>query len=430
MSAAYPLAGRSKFTPWVSKLFFELCHHHDHLARLGDRALCVFSFWRSNSFVTIIEFKLTTLAGFVLVPFALWNKTSFLAERVLGNVIASGVKLMVLAIIIRRRLDHFWNSITSDFHARRSVTLEEAAATILGSLSLLALGIFGPRHCDGPCFAGAPQLGRGRCRCDRCWNRRCSDLGAGALGGAGARAAANGYWREPIRRARRRLYGGRRECSVDAWQSSVRSVRFARRSSRRGRRRPTALSPPRWQSARSSASRAFGDPGDAFNAGSRAAFTATGGKIAGSSAVKSMAPANAAPDWAQKLRREQGMRDAGLTATHVISSAAIGPAALTRRALDRMTNDVQALFNQLWRNAAAGNALHTRADKSWDQRMGSALVPGRQLAACRLCFLFSSPAFLLARLIWQSNRSIITPYVVEVDMARRRACGWPGYGGV
>ena len=35
-------------------------------------------------FITILEFKLTTLAGFVLVPFALWNKTAFLAERVRG----------------------------------------------------------------------------------------------------------------------------------------------------------------------------------------------------------------------------------------------------------------------------------------------------------------------------------------------------------
>ena len=51
-------------------------------------------------FVTIIEFKLTTLAGFVLVPFALWNRTSFLAERVLGNVVSSGVKVMVLAVIV------------------------------------------------------------------------------------------------------------------------------------------------------------------------------------------------------------------------------------------------------------------------------------------------------------------------------------------
>ena len=41
-------------------------------------------------FVTILEFKLTSLAGFVLVPFALWNRTCFLAERVLGNVISSG----------------------------------------------------------------------------------------------------------------------------------------------------------------------------------------------------------------------------------------------------------------------------------------------------------------------------------------------------
>ncbi|WP_049232963.1 type IV secretion system protein, partial [Pseudomonas aeruginosa] len=51
-------------------------------------------------FITLIEFKLTTLAGFVLVPFALWNKTSFLAEKVLGNVVASGVKVLVLAVIV------------------------------------------------------------------------------------------------------------------------------------------------------------------------------------------------------------------------------------------------------------------------------------------------------------------------------------------
>jgi type IV secretion system protein TrbL len=50
-------------------------------------------------FVTLIEFKLTTLAGFILVPFGLFGKTAFLAERVLGNVVASGVKVLVLAVI-------------------------------------------------------------------------------------------------------------------------------------------------------------------------------------------------------------------------------------------------------------------------------------------------------------------------------------------
>jgi len=44
-------------------------------------------------FVTLIEFKLTTLAGFVLIPFGLFGKTAFAVERVLGNVISSGVKV-------------------------------------------------------------------------------------------------------------------------------------------------------------------------------------------------------------------------------------------------------------------------------------------------------------------------------------------------
>ena len=42
-------------------------------------------------FVSLIEFKLTTLAGFVLVPFGLFGRTAFLAEKVLGNVVSSGV---------------------------------------------------------------------------------------------------------------------------------------------------------------------------------------------------------------------------------------------------------------------------------------------------------------------------------------------------
>jgi len=45
-------------------------------------------------FISLIEFKLTTLTGFVLIPFALFNKTAFLAEKVLGNVVASGVKIL------------------------------------------------------------------------------------------------------------------------------------------------------------------------------------------------------------------------------------------------------------------------------------------------------------------------------------------------
>lgn len=51
-------------------------------------------------FVSLIEFKLSTLCGFVLIPFGLFGKTAFAAERVLGNVISSGVKVLVLAVVV------------------------------------------------------------------------------------------------------------------------------------------------------------------------------------------------------------------------------------------------------------------------------------------------------------------------------------------
>ncbi len=79
------------------------------LALLGAWFIVVLAFFvlAVQLFITILEFKLTTLAGFVLVPFALWNKTSFLAERVLGNVVSSGIKVMVLAVIIGIRSSFF-----------------------------------------------------------------------------------------------------------------------------------------------------------------------------------------------------------------------------------------------------------------------------------------------------------------------------------
>lgn len=120
--------------------------------------LFAFFFIAIQLFVTIIEFKLTTLAGFVLVPFALWNKTSFLAEKVLGNVIASGVKLMVLAVIVGIGSTLF-SAVTAGI-TPGAVTLEEAATIILASLALFALGIFGPGIASG-LVSGAPQLGAG-----------------------------------------------------------------------------------------------------------------------------------------------------------------------------------------------------------------------------------------------------------------------------
>jgi type IV secretion system protein TrbL len=109
-------------------------------------------------FVTLLEFKLTTLAGFILIPFGLFGKTAFLAERVLGNVVSSGVKVLVLAVIIGIGSTLF-SEFTQGF-AGAQPTLEDACAIMLAALSLLGLGIFGPGIANG-IVSGGPQLGAG-----------------------------------------------------------------------------------------------------------------------------------------------------------------------------------------------------------------------------------------------------------------------------
>src|SRR3546814_9030661 len=54
-------------------------------------------------FITVIAFKLVTLAGFVLIPFAFFDRTEFMAERVLGHIISSGIQVMPLAFITARK---------------------------------------------------------------------------------------------------------------------------------------------------------------------------------------------------------------------------------------------------------------------------------------------------------------------------------------
>lgn len=109
-------------------------------------------------FITVIEFKLTSLAGFVLVPFAFWNKSAFLAERVLGNVITSGIKVMVLAVIIGIGSTYF-SQFTSG-STGQDVTVAQAMSLVLASLTFLGLAIFGPGIASG-LVSGAPQLGAG-----------------------------------------------------------------------------------------------------------------------------------------------------------------------------------------------------------------------------------------------------------------------------
>jgi len=132
-------------------------------------------------FVTLIEFKLTTLAGFVLIPFGLFGKTAFAAERVLGNVMSSGIKVLVLAVIVGIGSTLF-SQFTAGFHGGQP-SIDDAMAIVLAALTLLGLGIFGPGIANG-LVSGGPQLGAGAAVG--------TGLAAGGIVAAGAALAAGG----------------------------------------------------------------------------------------------------------------------------------------------------------------------------------------------------------------------------------------------
>ena len=74
------------------------------------------------------------LGGFVLLPFDIWNKTAFLAERPLGYVVSSGLKVLALAIVVsgaRTIFDQLQPSANPDIYE---------ALTILVAALLLARG--------------------------------------------------------------------------------------------------------------------------------------------------------------------------------------------------------------------------------------------------------------------------------------------------
>jgi type IV secretion system protein TrbL len=268
-------------------------------------------------FITLIEFKLTTLAGFVLVPFALWNKTAFLAEKVLGNVVSSGIKVLVLAVIV---------GIGTGLFAEFQVTPDEpsidhALVVMLASLAMLALGIFGPGIATG-LISGGPQLGAGA-------------MAGAALGAAGTAvaigAAATGVGGAVAAGARMApaaagaIGSGARAAASTA--SSARSAFQAGSAAAGGGLKGAAAGVG--NVARTGAQAA----GQKVAAGARAfgervagAFRGEGGTAAGGSAEASASetgPSSAAADqkqpaWAKRLHRRQQIVHAATTAAHTL----------------------------------------------------------------------------------------------------------------
>jgi type IV secretion system protein TrbL len=246
-------------------------------------------------FITIIEFKLTVLAGFVLVPFALFGHTAFLAERVLGNVISAGIKLMVLAIVVGIGASLFGTLI----RPTGEITLTQAASTILAAIAVFGLAVFVPAIAAG-LVSGAPQLGAG------------SAVATGAaLGGT---AVAGGM----LAAGAARLGGGAAGGSIKAAAALTGRVGAAYETGGlRGVAR-TALSAPASRALASTAAPVR----DAYRHGAAQGYRDTapasdpGGPPGGSTPAG--APPGAAPGWAQNLARRQRATQAALMAAQAL----------------------------------------------------------------------------------------------------------------
>lgn len=270
-------------------------------------------------FITLIEFKLTTLAGFVLVPFALWNKTSFLAEKVLGNVVASGVKVLVLAVIV---------GIGSGLFAQFQVhpaepNIDHALVIMLASLTLLALGIFGPGIATG-LVSGAPQLGAGA-MAGAAVGAAGTAVAAGAVATGVGGAVAAGARMAP---AAARLAGSGTRAATSAAGSAKSAFQAGSAAAGGGAKGAMAglgnVAKTGAQSAgRAAASRASA-AGQRMAAPFRAGWNGDAGASAGQAATNE-APAGAAaaqtpeqPAWAKRLQRRQQLTHAATTTAHTL----------------------------------------------------------------------------------------------------------------
>jgi type IV secretion system protein TrbL len=264
-------------------------------------------------FVTILEFKLTTLAGFVLVPFALWNRTGFLAERVLGNVVTSGIKVMVLAVIVGIGSGFFGDFIGA--LDGQEPDIGQAMSLVLASLALLGLGIFGPSVATG-LVAGAPQLGAGAAV-----GAAGAAAGTVALGGAaaigGARAAGGA------------MLGGLR-AGTSMGSAASTAYRLGQESS--GSATVVAGLAGVGRAAKSAAAgrlRNIGGLAAASERGERSALLA-GARAAGGGAVP---PAGAGPErmpgWARRIHSRQSAQHHRQLALHAIREGERGGAGAT-----------------------------------------------------------------------------------------------------
>ncbi len=316
LDAARPLLESiSDLMGWIA--FFENFIQIACLLFAWALVLLAFFILAIQLFITLIEFKLTTLAGFVLIPFGLFGKTAFMAERVLGNVISSGIKVLVLAVIIGIGSTLF-SQFTAGFGGT-TPSIDDAMAVVLAALSLLGLGIFGPGIANG-LVSGGPQLGAGAAVGTGLAAGGMIVAGAGAAGLAakgGAAALSGGA--AAVRSGATAAGAASAAYSLGSLgQSGAAGVASGLGGMARGAG-SAAMSPLRRTAASVKSS---------FSAGAKAGFGATGGSStmgtvggeSGAAAAPAASSTGGPPAWAQRMKRSQQLSHGVTAAAHAVRS--------------------------------------------------------------------------------------------------------------
>jgi type IV secretion system protein TrbL len=285
---------------WIS--FFENFIQIACLLFAWALVLLAFFILAIQLFVTLIEFKLTTLAGFVLIPFGLFGKSAFMAERVLGNVISSGIKVLVLAVIIGIGSTLF-SQFTAGFGGA-APTIDDAMAIVLAALSLLGLGIFGPGIANG-LVSGGPQLGAGAAIGTGLAAGGMVAAGGAAIGAVTSGGAALAGGAAAAARGGASLAGGATAAYRAGGASGVASTSASKAGS--------AIASP--------FKRAAASMKDSFQAGERsvsgeAAPDSADAPSASSSSVSAGGP----PAWAKRMKRGQQASHGVQAAAHAVKS--------------------------------------------------------------------------------------------------------------
>lgn len=274
-------------------------------------------------FVTLIEFKLTTLAGFVLVPFALWNKTAFLAEKVLGNVVSSGIKVLVLAVIVG-----IGTGLFAEFRTPPGAepSIDHALTIMLAALAMLGLGIFGPGIATG-LVSGAPQLGAGAAAGTALGAAGLAVAGGAAVATAGSAVAAG-----------TRMAPGAARAAIGGGAAAARSASGLASGAKSAYQAGAAASGGGGVRAAGAglahlAKTGAGAVGQRVASGAQAAKDRVAGFVADAAAPAPASTGHAAssdadaaggptsePAWARQMRRKQQLSHAASTTAHVLRS--------------------------------------------------------------------------------------------------------------